>query len=857
MLKSAPNECSALKLMKDVKELCISGGFNLTKLGSNSRYVIKHIPEESKMKGMKDIQISSSTLPIERVLGVSWCIESDVFEFRLVLQDVPLTRRGILSSISSIYDPLGFIAPVVLPAKRLLQRLTIDKKGWDEDVSIEERRQWEKWRSELSFLKNIRIEKSFYPRSFKGNIVNATLHHFSDASTIGYGQCSYLRLVNDKDEVNCTFLMGKSRVSPIKTTTISRLELTAATTSIKVSNLLKQELDIVLSQEYYWTDSQVVLGYIHNKTRQFHTFVANRIESIHNSSNVNQWHYVESEHNPADIASRGLYGSKFYNHNCWLQGPKFLWTKLEVSNSESYKVIQDDPEVKQKKKVMLLVNPTDNFLDNLVSRTNNWLKLKRITAVILKWRHKDEQINVSEVERAGVRIIKLVQFQCFAETILSLKTQGRNLKITNKLVKLHPFVDEEGIIRVGGRLQRSSLSFHSMHPIILPKNHPVSHMLITWYHQQTSHSGRGTTLNEIRSAGYWVISANSMTRSIISKCVRCRMLRGKLGQQRMADLPFDRVSPAPPFTYCGVDMFGPFSIKERRSVLKKYVGLFTCLASRAVHLESTGSMDSDSFILMLRRFIARRGPIRLMRSDNGTNFVGASNELQRGWKEMHDEKIREFLHKNGADFEWKRNPPHASHMGGAWERHIRSARSIFSSLLITHGHSLNDESFRTLLTEVEAIINSRPLTVDTLNDVNSPVPLTPNHLLTMKCKVLLPPPGVFQKDDLYCRRRWRRVQHICNEFWTRWHKEYLHNLQQRSKWQLHKRNFMVGDVVIIKDGGDVRNNWQMGRITQIHPSSDGDVRSCTIKTSCSQTLLRPISKIVLLVESSDESIRND
>ena len=751
MLKSAPNEFSALKLMKDVKELCNIGGFNLTKLGSNSRYVIAHIPEEGKMKGMKDIHLSS-ILPIERVLGVSWCIESDVFKLRIVLQDVPLIRRGILSSISSIYDPLGFIAPVVLPAKRLLQGLTLNKKGWDESVSIEERQQWEKWRSELSFLDNIEIERSFHPRSFRGNIVDSTLHHFSDASTIGYGQCSYLRTVNDNGEVNCTFLMGKSRVSPIKTMTIPRLELTAATTSIKVSNLLKQELDIVPSQEHYWTDSQVVLGYIHNKTRQFHTFVANRIESIHNSSDVNQWHYVKSEHNPADVASRGIHGSKFHNQSSWLKGPEFLWEKLELPNSESYNVTQEDPEVKQKK-IVLLANPADSFLDNLVSRTNNWLKLKRITAFILKWRHKDNQINVSEVERAGVCIIKLVRLQCFAETILCLKTQVRNLKMRNKLVKLYPFVDDEGILRVGGRLQRSSLSFDSMHPIILPKNHPVSYMLITWYHQETSHSGRGTTLNQVRSAGYWVISANSMTRSIISKCVRCRMLRGKLGQQRMADLPIDRVSAAPPFTYCGVDMFGPFSIKERRSVLKKYVGLFTCLASRAVHLESTGSMDSDSFILMLRCFIARRGPIRLMRSDNGTNFVGACNELQRGLKEMQDEKIREFLHKNGADFEWKRNPPHASHMGGAWERHIRSARSIFSSLLTTHGHSLNDESFRTLLTEVEAIINSRPLTVDTLNDVNSPAPLTPNHLLTMKCKVLLPPPGIFQKDDLYCRRR--------------------------------------------------------------------------------------------------------
>ena len=197
-------------------------------------------------------------------------------------------------------------------------------------------------------------------------------------------------------------------------------------------------------------------------------------------------------------------------------------------------------------------------------------------------------------------------------------------------------------------------------------------------------------------------------------------------------------------------------------------------------------------------------------------------------------------------------------MGGVWERQIRSVRGILSSLMKTHGHMLNDESFRTLIVEAEAIVNSRPLTVDSLSDPESPNPLSPTNILTLKPKVTRGPPGVFQDADLYCRKRWRRVQHLANEFWLRWRREFLLTLQNRVKWTKEKRNFMKGDIVLVKDEDVRRNQWPMAKIVDVYPSPDGMVRSVKVRlgskdNKCKVSVLeRPITKLVLLLESEDQ-----
>lgn len=246
--------------------------------------------------------------------------------------------------------------------------------------------------------------------------------------------------------------------------------------------------------------------------------------------------------------------------------------------------------------------------------------------------------------------------------------------------------------------------------------------------------------------------------------------------------------------------------------MKRYGVIFTCFCCRAIHLEIAVSLTTDSFINALGRFMSIRGPVRELRSDRGTNFVGAERELANAVAEMDEQRLHQFLLDQGCDnLLLKMNPPHASHMGGVWERQIRSVRNVLSLLLHQHGSQLDDESLRTLMCEAAAIVNSRPLTTQNLNDLLSLEPLTPNDLLTMKSKVLLPPPGNYQKGDLYSRKRWRCIQYLAKEFWSRWRKEYLQNLQVRNKWFRPVRNCSIGDIVLVMDVNLPRSQWRLAK----------------------------------------------
>ena len=643
--------------------------------------------------------------------------------------------------------------------------------------------------------------------------------------------------------------------------------------------------------QVYWTDSQIVLGYIVNEKKRFKVFVGNRVETIRKSSDVSQWRFIDTKHNPADIASRGISLNEGKKSSIWFNGPKFLWSHKDAwpDDNALYNVSEDDPELTKTLKVNCTsISQRCNLLTTLENRYSDWMKMKRIVAIVQKFilkckkkiakRYKSDLseeeeiqptlISVGELQSAENAILRMTQEQAFSNErqqlgILHGKDSNsrhlkRNLKKLCPLFKLDPFFDKNGIIRVGGRMKHSSLEEVYKYPVVLPKKGKVSYLIIQWCHFQVEHAGRGITLNEIRSSGYWIINANSRVRHFISKCVRCRFLRGKLGEQKMGDLPTERTAEAPPFTYCGVDLFGPFAIKEGRKLLKRYGVIFTCFGSRAVHIETVNSLETDSFIQALRRFISRRGAVRQIFSDNGGNFIGAERELQKEFESMDHTKIGHFAKNKNTDWiVWKKNVPAASHMGGVWERQIRSIRAILSSLLKNHGNILNDESLRTLLVEAEAAVNSRPLTVETLADPLSYAPITPNHLLTMKSKVVMPPPGELQKADLYCRKKWKKVQYLLNEFWTRWKKEYLMNLQMRKKWEKSRRNFQVGDIVLLKEDSG-RYKWPMGRVIAIFPDQNGFVRNIRLKVSRREVgnirsciLDRPIGKVVLLLESEE------
>ena len=285
--------------------------------------------------------------------------------------------------------------------------------------------------------------------------------------------------------------------------------------------------------------------------------------------------------------------------------------------------------------------------------------------------------------------------------------------------------------------------------------------------------------------------------------------------------------------------------------MKRYGLLITCLSLRAVHIEVLRDMSADSFMNAFRCLIAVRGAVRSIYCDQGTNFIGAKNELDRN--------LQGKLTELGCEFHF--NPPTASHFGGVWERLIRTVRAVLEGLVPSSKGQLDEGSLRTFFYEAAAIINSRPLTVENLERVDGPLPLSPNHLLTGKGSLIAPPPGTFPREDLYLKKQWRRVQHLAEVLWGRWRREYLSSLQKRQVWQNKEPNISSGDIVILQDEGSRRCHWQLARVTEVMPSGDGLVRSVKLLLATSQLdekgkprskrtfLVRPIHKMVVLIKS--------
>ena len=670
-LKSVSTVEQALKLIQCTQAMCAKDNLRLHKFASNSKDVLEALPANDRAKDLKDLDLRRDTMPVQRSLGTYWCIESDTFGFRIELRDKPATRRGILSTISSVYDPLGAVSPVILVGKQILQALCRQNVSWDDPIPEDILPLWEKWRTELPLLEKLRFPRSLKPTDF-GDPVQTEIHSFSDASDNGIGQISYLRIVNHKGEVHVSYLLAKSRVAPLKPISIPRLELTAGVISVNVASMLKSELDIEDIKCYYYTDSEILIGYINNDARRFNVYVGNRVQHIRDRSSPGDWFHVPGKENPADEASRGLTAKELLENDRWFTGPKFLWQQdLSLQQSQPvYTLLPSDVEVR-KDSASTLTSKISEAKIRLDSpgilepdRFNHFSSFNRLKRCIvriqraiertrpnkqLNWRPQEGPPLVAELSKAEDVILRSLQHHHFQSEIKILRKLDGNddhfqdsqnarkrnntVKSISNLHKLDPFLDKEGLLRVGGRLKNSVSPYTIKHPLIMPKSSHVTVLLIRQFHHgKQHHQGYGMTHNAIRQAGYYIINGRSMISHIIAKCVTCRKLRGRTQDQKMSDLPPERLTPSPPFTYTGMDVFGPFYIKEGRKELKRWGLIFTCLASRAIHLETLNAMTTDSFLNALRRFISRRGKVRQLRSDQGSNFVGAKNELANAVK---------------------------------------------------------------------------------------------------------------------------------------------------------------------------------------------------------------------------------
>ena len=859
-LKATETDSDGIRIATELIELCSQGGFCLTKFVGNCSALNPTLAKEAGEKRDCHIEFGQDKTCVEKALGVKWSLKTDSFGFSVAQKERPMSKRGVLAIVGSVYDPFGLISPYVLVARQLLRELCRSKIGWDEDIPESYKRKWEQWLNDLQKLNNVSVPRCLRPRGFRD--ASCQLHHFSDGSECAYGTVSYFRVVNEAGDIRCEFVFGRSRLAPIKGTTIPRLELAAATLAVKVDAMIQSAFRTKIDS-WFWTDSTTVLRYIRNEKTRFHTFVTNRLAVIREGSSPTQWRYVKSSLNPADIASRGARGDDITKNKEWFSGPEFLW-----KHSNEWPVvpsnlgdISQDVEVKKAKDNQfpttdLKVNSVDvSFVQThpvmkLLSYYSSRWKVVRAIAWLLRLRydltHSEEadkrtgNLSIKEMKAGEEEIVRFEQMTNYSSELKNLSA-SKPVKMSSSLQKLNPML-QNGIIVVGGRLEHAMLSAAEKHPVILPAGSRYATLLIQDVHEQSGHQGLYHVLSILRR-NFWIIHGNKAVRKVLNRCFHCRKRFRQPENQKMAELPRDRVQALePPFTRTGVDCFGPFFVKRGRGQEKRYGIIFTCLAIRAVHLEVANALSTDSFICALKRFISRRGNVKLIRSDNGTNFIGANNELRNEWRRLHSsDTVHSELGKRG--IEWVFNAPGASHHGGVWERMIRSTRRILDSLLTSQ--PLTDETLSTFLCEAENIVNARPLTPVSMDPIDAE-PLTPNHLLLLSPGGFLQT-GIWQETDRVSLKRWKQARHIAETFWKRWRTEYLPLLQSRPRtWTREKGNLKVGDIVLLVDAAVPRGQWPLGKVETVKLGSDGLVRSATIL--CRGThLTRPINKLVKLL----------
>ena len=842
-LASFADETTAIDMAQNLVDLCSKGGFKLRKFDSSSKRVLDSLKDDQK--GSNNVSSGGTT----HLLGMKWDRDNDSFKFSV--QDEMFekpTRRNILSYLARIYDPLGIISPILLDVKNILQHCCKEKMGWDDEINSELSEEIRQWASKLGEVEKISVSRCIKPSNF-GSIKSTQLHTLCDAAEKGYCAVSYIRLTNENDEVHVAFLMGKCRVAPVKRQTLPRLELAAAALGAKLCNMISTELKLNIDESYFWCDSKIVLAYISNETKRFQTYVANRVAVIRDLTDINCWRYVPGPVNVSDIGTRGCEPTDHERIQLWLNGPDFLWKSAEdwpVQSPMQLNENQQDEIVETEVCNVVMSDQTSDkeydFMSELTSRYSEWYRMKRGVAWLIRFTRycenkylrnrsvdlKGGKLSIEELNQAENMIVKHVQKK------QAIVVEG---KPSDKLAKLSPFMSG-GICRVGGRLENANMTYEQKHPVVLPKGEHVVKVIIRYHHVSNGHINATQTLAELRKK-WWVISGMQSVKSVIRKCRRCSEENARPVSQYMAPLPTSRVNKSRTFQYCGIDYFGPFDVKIGWSVSKRYVVIFSCCVTRAVHFEIAHSLDTSSFLSALTRFAARRGWPDECYCDNATNLRSGAAELKINLDELNQDKIHEFCVQR--NIRWNFSPPSGSHFGGHYERLIRSARRALRGL--TSERVFTDEVLSTLFSQVEQIMNSRPLTsiTDCVDDLE---PLTPNMILLLQPNLPLP----LVKDNVsseFTRKWWKMCQHLSDQFWKRFQTEYVSLLQTRQKWLKPHRNLKVNDLVLLTGEAMPRGKWPLGRIIQVIPSDDGLVRRVKVKT-VTGVKERPIHKMCLL-----------
>jgi hypothetical protein len=882
LLTSEKSVKAATIRAKQCIEIFESMNWQLISFQSNSVEFLKSLPQSNISQEMIPLLESDVESCVTKVLGCVWDTKNDSFVYKFdknlfikivrECQHRP-TKRDQCSTIARIFDILGLISPFVIQGKILLQRSWLSGIGWDDEISEQAHKDWMSWLNEIENIAKVRITRRFNQIKNLSECDGIELHTFADAGGEAFAAVSYLvTSVGNKRHSN--IVMAKAKVTPIRhksRTVISempRLELCSCLIASRLARVISKHYSHITIKRYFWSDSEVVLRWITKPNHKLLKYAISPIEEILNNTSRNEWRYVPSKLNVADIATKFQKFDFADSNSVWFKGPDFLcmnecqWPSMPplleppmVSESAMVNVtnVCEFPISAHKLPTIYCPRLNDCMVDKFsASIMSDWSKLVRATARAMKividglfWLFKTGQFKYEEAhkklklenggfvyvspkdkERAEHFLIRKAQRESYSTEYECLM---KNRPVNNTDMKqLNVFLDSEGLIRINSRVAYDYETYPQQFAPLIPRRHPITKLFLTYVHLKYDHMYIESQMAYIRSM-YWILQLRAALKSIQFNCNECRLRRAKPLAPKMAPLPDCRTNPScKPFETTGMDCMGPFTIWYFSKPKKIWVLILTCTLTRFVHLRILTSLESIKVLEVIAEFWTSYGPVKTFISDRGTNFIGAKNVLEEDKKDTLEflSKQHKLLSQQLADkysVEWKLLPAHSPWMGAFYERLIREVKRSIVSVL--DNRKLTPAALNIALNDTAHRLNNRPLTHNSVSAEDEPV-LTP-HMLAKGRSGFPYLPGIRSstiKEATKDRSIYRKGRAIADEVMRRFYRYYLPVLTKRVKWNKDVKPLKAKDLVLLIEPNDTRREWKRGRVIRVYKGRDGKKR---------------------------------
>ena len=846
---SEPNDENAAKAIEETDNILSKGKFSIKVWNSNS------------------VTVNRNPEIIVNILGHQWNKDTDtiILKFKDMENVGEFTKRIALRCCSKCWDLAGLLFPVIIKYRIDLQRIWLEGYGWDEILPSEHQEIWQNNLKEMLSLE-IEINRCLKP---KGTIGLPQIHSFADGGDHAFGTCVFIRW-NTTEGVIVKLVSSKAFVAPLKQKTTPRLELMGAVGMSRLTNIVLSALDFEIEFKKFWIDSEIVLWWLMSQSCKYKPFVSSRIQEFQDThtSWKKEINYVPSDINPADCLTKPI---AIEHLKSWQDGEFHNFLKLPVeqfpeqpdfqkvkpclpSNLLEEKVVAKRTPGKKRKSinihaVTMMDAPEQLAFDEQIALNfSSWNKLVRSLAYLIQsLKNKSFQTQVRLIPNelsSSQNMLFLICQRTLRNDIAQTKQRFHKFSVVE---------DPSGLIRVKGRLEKTSLPDEVKHPILLPSEHPITRLLAIYHHRLFLHQGYRVVLANLANLGIMIGNGMELLKSIASRCLFCRIRRRKLLEQQMGQLPNFRIQVRmPPFTSVALDYFGNLKVKlTRNTSINGLVMIVTCCTTRCIHLEVCLALDTNTFLKAWRRFVSRRGVHpHLAFSDNGGAFQGAHDLISEWIKEWDRELIEKAMADKGTkfNFNWEFNVPTASHMNGVVESLINSVRKGLDAAITNYTKTmLTFEEWATVISEITYVVNSRPLFPD--GDPLQMSCITGNNLLHPHGQPQVP--QLVPEERINPRDMLKVAQGKTDIFWETWIKHMPPQLISRNKWFHTRNNLEIGDFVINLEPGmkgkyAPRSQWKKGIVTKVHPGTDGLVRSVTIRDSNHRELVRPINKLCLI-----------